>query len=78
MLSWKRLFRPMGRQVWLLEVNGSPACADRMVHDFAVDLKEAVLDPHVLGIGGAGGGPVESGATLRPANRFERIHMERA
>lgn len=62
--------------MWLLEVNGSPACADRMVHDFAVDLKEAVLDPHVLG--SAGGQPLGSGAALRPENRFERIHMERA
>jgi len=60
--------------VWLLEVNGSPACAERMVHDFAVDLKEAVLDPYVLGSGG-GGDQVESGAALRPENRFERIHM---
>jgi hypothetical protein len=45
-----------------------------MVHDFAVDLKEAVLDPYVLGSGG-GGDQVESGAALRPENRFERIHM---
>jgi hypothetical protein len=58
-----------GAQVWLLEVNGSPACAERMVAAFAEDLKEAVLDPALFGA-------LEASEALRADNLFERISVE--
>jgi len=60
----------------LLEVNGSPACATRMLEEFARDLVEAAIDP-IFGVDAGEGfavfAPHEPGGRITGESPFEEI-----